>query len=142
MLPSSVHDQMKFSTIVFVEHYNKKAQVIQGKLMCQFCYECSLSNLWVYHWVLSFCLSGIASEHFKAKGAGLLTFDECEKRLSGLSSFAGRLQMTNAVFSALPTFYMCTLGIPKSLIKKIDKYKKHCLWRGAGINARNPPKAA
>lgn len=71
--------------------------------------------------------------------------DKCAKRLSGLSSFlnqAGRLQMTNVVFSALPTFYMCSLLLPKTIIKQIDKYRKHCLWRGSDINAKNPPKAA
>jgi hypothetical protein len=29
-----------------------------------------------------------------------------------------------------------------TFIKKIDKYRKHCLWRGADINAKSPPKAA
>jgi hypothetical protein len=40
--------------------------------------------------------------------------NRCEKRLTGLSSFlnqAGKLQMTNAVFSSLPTFFMCTLAL-------------------------------
>lgn len=70
---------------------------------------------------------------------------KCEKRFSRLSSFlnqAGRLQMTNAVFTALPTFFMCTLALPKEIIKQIDKYRKACLWRGSDINARKPPKAA
>jgi hypothetical protein len=70
---------------------------------------------------------------------------KCERRLSGISSFltlAGRLQLTNAVFSALPTFYMCSLLLPKSIIKQIDKYRKHCLWRGSDINSKTPPKAA
>ena len=70
---------------------------------------------------------------------------KCERRLSGISSFlnqAGRLQMTNAVLSSLPTFFMCSLVIPKAVIKQIDKYRKHCLWRGAEANGRKPPKAA
>lgn len=70
---------------------------------------------------------------------------KCEKRLAGISSFlnmAGRLQLTNAVFSALPTFFMCSLRLPKSIIKQIDKYRKHCLWRGSDINSKKPPKAA
>jgi len=25
---------------------------------------------------------------------------------------------------------------------EIDKYRKHCLWRGYDINAKKPPKAA
>lgn len=71
--------------------------------------------------------------------------NKCDRRLSGISNFlnqAGRLQITNAVFTALPTFYMCSLALPKSVIKQIDKYRKHCLWRGSDINSNKPPKAA
>jgi hypothetical protein len=50
--------------------------------------------------------------------------------------------MTNDVLSALPTFHLCTFKIHKTVIKQIDKYKKHCLWRGADINAKIPPKAS
>lgn len=55
-----------------------------------------------------------------------------EKRLSGVSKFLsyhGRLILVNSVFSALPTFYMCGLKIPPQVIKQIDVYRKHCLWR-------------
>lgn len=71
--------------------------------------------------------------------------NKCEKRLIGLSPFlnqAGRLQMTNAVFSSLPTFSMCTLALPKTVIKQLDKYRKHCVWRGSDIHDKKPPKAA
>jgi len=70
---------------------------------------------------------------------------KCERRLSGISSLlslAGRLQMTNAVFSTLPTFFMCSLKLPKGVIKQIDKFRKHCLWRGSAINPKKMPKAA
>jgi hypothetical protein len=50
--------------------------------------------------------------------------------------------MVNAVFSSLPTFYMCTLKLPKTVIKQIDKLRRHCLWRGADINAKKPPQVA
>jgi len=53
--------------------------------------------------------------------------NKCERRLGGISSMlnqAGRLQMTNAVLSALPTYYMCTLELPKVVIKHIDKLRK------------------
>lgn len=50
--------------------------------------------------------------------------------------------MTNAVFSALPTFTMCTFLLPKTLIKQKYKFRKHCLWRGNNINNKAPPKAA
>jgi hypothetical protein len=68
--------------------------------------------------------------------------NHCERHLSSISSFlsqAGRLQLTNAVFSALPTFAMCTYLLPTTVIKQIDKFRKH--WRGSDINNRKPPKA-
>lgn len=27
-------------------------------------------------------------------------------------------------------------------MKQVDKYRKHNLWRGGDVNAKNPPKAA
>jgi hypothetical protein len=71
--------------------------------------------------------------------------NKCERRLGGISAMlnqAGRLQITNAVLSALPTFYMCTLEIPKAVIKQIDKFRKNCLWRASNVNGRTQPKAA
>jgi len=71
--------------------------------------------------------------------------NKCERRLASVSTFlsqAGRLELTNAVFSSLPTFYMCTFSLPATVIKQIDKFRKHCLWRGSDINARKQPKAA
>lgn len=71
--------------------------------------------------------------------------NKCERRLGGISSMlnqAGRLQINNAVLSALPTYYMCSLELPKVVIKQIDKFRKHCLWRGSNINVRTQPKAA
>ena len=57
-------------------------------------------------------------------------------------SEAGRLQMTNAVFTSLPMFHLGTYLLPKTVIDQIDKYRKHCFWRGPNINAKGPPKAA
>jgi hypothetical protein len=65
-----------------------------------------------------------------------------EKRLSCSSNFlsqAGRLELVNSVFSALPMFFMCTLKIPKTIIKQIDMFKKHCPWRGNDISSKKPP---
>ena len=45
-------------------------------------------------------------------------------------SEAGRLELTDAVITALPTFAMCNFLLPKTVIKHLDKYRKHCLWRG------------
>jgi hypothetical protein len=50
--------------------------------------------------------------------------------------------MVNAVFLFLPTYYMRTLKLPKTVIKHIDKFRRHCLWRGADINAKKPPQVA
>ena len=52
------------------------------------------------------------------------------------------MQLTNAVFSALPTFFMCTFKLHKTVIKQIDRFRKHCLWRGANLNAKTRQKAA
>jgi len=48
-----------------------------------------------------------------------------ERRLSGISrflSYQGRLILVNSVFSALPTFYMCCLQLPPTVINQIDIY--------------------
>jgi hypothetical protein len=66
-------------------------------------------------------------------------------RLPSTSNFlsqAGLLQMVNAVFSSLPTYYMCTLKLPQAVIKQIDRYRRHFLWRGSDINVKRPPQAA
>jgi hypothetical protein len=73
-------------------------------------------------------------------GAFLPLIQKIERRLTSTSIFlsqAGRLQMVNAVFSSLPTYFTCTLKLPKTVIKQIDKFRRHCLWRGADINAKN-----
>ena len=37
---------------------------------------------------------------------------------------------------------MCTFKLHQTMIKHIDKFIKHCLWIGADLNAKSPPKAA
>jgi len=37
---------------------------------------------------------------------------------------------------------MSTYLLPKTIIKQIDKFRKHCLWRGSNANNRKPLKAA
>jgi len=62
-----------------------------------------------------------------------------ERRLTGISKFLsynGRLILVNSVFSALPTFYMCTIKLPPAVIKQIDIYRKHCLWDKGDINRK------
>jgi hypothetical protein len=53
-----------------------------------------------------------------------------ERRLVSTSNFltqADRLEMVNAVLSALPSFYMSKLKLPPSVVRQIDKYRKHCM---------------
>jgi hypothetical protein len=37
---------------------------------------------------------------------------------------------------------MCTFLLPKTVIKQIDKFRKHCIWRGSDLNNKNPSKTA
>jgi len=70
---------------------------------------------------------------------------KCERGMASISSFlseAGRLQLINAVLTALPTFSMCTFLLPRIVIKQIDKFRKHYLWRGSNLNRKKPPKVA
>ena len=69
---------------------------------------------------------------------------KCERRLAFTSSFlsqAGRLEVTNSIFTSFPMFFMSTFSLHKTVIKQVDKYKKHSLWRGSDINDRTPSKA-
>lgn len=70
---------------------------------------------------------------------------KCERRMVAFSSFlsgAGLLELTNAILTALPTFAMCSFLLPKTVVKQIDKYRKHCLRHGSDINSKKPSKAA
>jgi hypothetical protein len=62
---------------------------------------------------------------------------KCERRLNSTSIFlsqASRLEITNVVLTTLPTFHLSALALLKGVLKQIDKFRKHCLWRGADIN--------
>ena len=51
--------------------------------------------------------------------------NKCERRLSCTSSLlsqAGRLEVTNSIFTALPMFFMCTFKLHKTVIEQVDKY--------------------
>lgn len=68
-----------------------------------------------------------------------------ERRLSGISkyfSYHVRLTLVNSVFSALPTFFMCSLKLPPQVIKQIDVFRKHCLWSKGDINRKGSCLAA
>ena len=58
--------------------------------------------------------------------------DRVERRLSATVSFLSygdSLVLVNSVLSSLPTYYICTLVIPKGVIEIIDKARRRCLWR-------------
>jgi hypothetical protein len=62
-----------------------------------------------------------------------------ERRLSASSqflSYAGRLQLVNFVLSSLPTYYMCSLKLPITVVDVIDKFRLNCLWRGKDFNRK------
>ena len=68
-----------------------------------------------------------------------------ERRLIAASSFlnqAGRLQLTNSVITAMPTFAMCTFKLQDTVLEQIDKYRRHCLWRGSDICSKKPSSTA
>ena len=56
----------------------------------------------------------------------------CERRLVNTSLFlsqARKLQITNFVFTSLPTFFMSTFSLHVTIREQVDKFRKHCLWR-------------
>ena len=68
---------------------------------------------------------------------------KCERRLISTSIFlsqTSRLELTNTVLTTLPTFHLSALALPKSVIKQIDKFRKHCLWRVQTSIPKNPQK--
>jgi hypothetical protein len=62
-----------------------------------------------------------------------------ERRLGSTSLFltqGGKLQMVNSIPSSLVTFYMCSIKVPIEILNQIDKYCRHCLWRGGDANEK------
>lgn len=47
-----------------------------------------------------------------------------------------RLILVNSVYSAVPTFYMCSLKVPIEILDQIDKYRKHVLWHGGDVTKK------
>lgn len=59
--------------------------------------------------------------------------DRVERRLSACStwlSYSGRLEMINSAITPITTYPMCTVKLPRGVIKNIDRARKQCLWRG------------
>ena len=56
--------------------------------------------------------------------------DQVERRLNASARFldyGGRLTLVQSVLSSLPTHYLCSLKIPKKIIKTLDRARRHCL---------------
>lgn len=73
---------------------------------------------------LPFIYLGLPLSLYKPSVADFLPLvNRCERRLVSTSSFlseAGRLQLVNAVFSALPTFAMCIFLLPKTFFSVVQ----------------------
>jgi hypothetical protein len=68
-----------------------------------------------------------------------------ERRLISTAMFftqRGKLLMLNSILSSLPTFFMSAIKVPIEILNQIDRYRRHCLWRGGNLNAKKPPLAA
>lgn len=68
--------------------------------------------------------------------------NKTERRLtatSNLLTHAGRLELVNSALSSLPTYAMCTLQVPVTVLEYIDIARRHCLWRGSDSNAKMKP---
>jgi hypothetical protein len=62
-----------------------------------------------------------------------------EKRLMGITPFTSyvrHLTWNNDVLSALPTYFMCVIQLSMETIDQINKYRRHCLWRGLDLNKK------
>jgi hypothetical protein len=68
-----------------------------------------------------------------------------EVRLTNTSIWltqGGNLEMVNFVLSSMPNFYMCAIKVPIEILNQVDKYRRHCLWKGGDTNSKNPPLVA
>jgi hypothetical protein len=57
--------------------------------------------------------------------------DQVERRLNASARFldyGGRLQLVRSVLSSLPMHYLCSLKVQKSIIRIVDRSRRHCLW--------------
>jgi hypothetical protein len=102
-------------------------------------FGCSIGSLPFTYLGLPTCITKPRVDDF------LPLVTRCERRLVSTSLFlsqAGKLQMTNVVFTSLPTYYMCTFNLHVSVREQVDKFRKHCLWRGSNDYNRINAKAA
>lgn len=105
-----------------------------------------LQNFWLPTWIFPFTHLGLPwgvtkpeIEHFSPM------VQRIERRLTSCSNFLsqeGKLEMVNTVLTSISTYYVCTLKLPCAVIKQINAYRRHCLYRGSKVNNTKAPKAA
>jgi hypothetical protein len=64
-----------------------------------------------------------------------------ERRLTSTSIFlneAGKLEMVNSVLMALPTFYMCTLKLPPTMVKQMTNIENTVFGGVLTLMAKKP----
>lgn len=91
--------------------------------------QCQLGSFPFTYLGLPMGISKPRIEHF------VPIFQRIDKRLTGCTtmlSYDGRMLLIKAVFSALPTFYMCSLSLPVGIITQINKYLRSFFWRKYG----------
>lgn len=64
-----------------------------------------------------------------------------ERRLTGCSTLLStgeKLSLVKSVFSSLPTFFMCSLALPVSVVDQVNSYIRQCFWRKYGKEGNGP----
>lgn len=61
------------------------------------------------------------------------------KYVSVWFSMARRLTLINSTLSPLPTYTICTVKLPISIINSIDQARRNCLWNDNDVNANRKP---
>lgn len=61
------------------------------------------------------------------------------KYVSVWFSMARRLTLINSTLYPLPTYTICTVKLPISIINSIDQARRNCLWNGNDVNANRKP---
>ncbi|KAM3292613.1 hypothetical protein ACQJBY_036379 [Aegilops geniculata] len=57
---------------------------------------------------------------------------------STLLSTGDKLTLIKSVFASMPIFFMCSLMLPKAVVKQIESYLRNCLWRKFGTMDAGP----
>jgi hypothetical protein len=75
-------------------------------------------------------------EHFA------ILINRVERQLTSISlklTQAGKLQLVNSVLFSLPTFNMCSVVVPNTVLEDVDMARRHYMWRNSDCNAKSKP---